>query len=54
MRTYKNHEGYADKTAGEAIERVDRQNRRKKEKTPECLTYQLGEVPAFIKAIENL
>lgn len=41
MKTYKNHEGYHDPTAGEAIRRTEQQHRKKKRSSR--LTYRIGE-----------
>lgn len=41
MRSNRNHEGYHDPTAGEAIQRVEKQRRKKKRSSR--LTYQIGE-----------
>lgn len=41
MKTYINHEGYRDPTAGEAIRRVEKQCRKKKRSSR--LTYRIGE-----------
>lgn len=50
---YKNHEGYMDKTAYEAIKRVDKEQcKRKKKLWNVKSTYYIAEVPSFQKARE--
>lgn len=49
----KNHEGYRDRTAYEAIKKVDKEQwKRKKKLWNVKLTYYIAEVPSFQKARE--
>lgn len=54
MKDYRNHEGYIDRIAGEAIQRVDRQIKHSKKVKSKILTYQIGEVPAFRETVRGL
>lgn len=45
MKLNRNHEGYHDPTAGEAIRRVEKQRRKKKNSSR--LTYRIGETKGF-------
>lgn len=54
MRECKNHEGYYDPTASEAIRRNRRYKFRKKEVKQNALTYRLGEVKGFIDAAKGM
>ena len=48
---YKNHEGYTDKTAYEAIRRTEKESRKRKKKLWNVKsTYYIAEVPSFQKA----
>lgn len=43
----KNHEGYHDPTAGEAIRRAHRAKRRGRGSKTRPLTYKVGDLPGF-------
>ena len=51
MKLNRNHEGYYDPTAGEAIRRVDKQ--RSKKKNSGRLTYRIGETKEFKSIFHN-
>lgn len=48
---YKNHEGYRDHTAGEAIRRVMKHTQKKKDQR---LRYQIGELESLHSLIKGL
>lgn len=53
---YKNHEGYADPTAGAALMRAmlqEKRERRKHSPVPGRLTFRLGELESFKRCIER-
>lgn len=54
MREGKNHEGYVDPTACEAIRRTSRYKFRKKEVKQNALTYRLCEVVGFADITKSL
>lgn len=52
MKHETNHEGYHDPTACRAIRRAERKHRRNY--AAECLTYQIGELRSFQRAVRTL
>ena len=54
MDTMKNHEGYHDPTAGRAVMRCIRRERRGTDRIFHCLTYRLEEVRSFQKCCEEV
>lgn len=50
----KNHEGYHDPTAGRAVMRCIRRERRGTDRIFHCLTYRLEEIRSFQKCCEEV
>ena len=54
MRECKNHEGYYDPTASEAMKKASKYKFHTKEVKKNALTYRLGEVPGFINVTKAI